>query len=305
VWNAPRPSIEVHHRNLGEVHFRLVPFDPESVVVRSPRGFTDPDQGDIPAILLERPSRAWSAKLPATPDFKLRLTRLPAPDGLPRGSYYLVSSARGDFAEENNTIAIAAVWVSDLALIVRDGRPAGLEGFVLEAGTGAPVVGAVVRTWRYMGHGKRAGPTARTDRNGVFELAHGDPISDVLVEHRERRLGHSNHYWGRHHPYSRQPDERTLIFTDRSIYRPGQTIHYKGLCIRVDAERDDYTTLDSQSVHLVLRDPNGEQVAEADHSTNRHGSFCGTFVAPTVGLRGATSLEVENGPHGAAFIHVE
>ena len=40
-------------------------------------------------------------------------------------------------------------------------------------------------------------------------------------------------------PGKPRPHSQTIFFTDRALYRPGQFVHYKGICINVDTERDN------------------------------------------------------------------
>jgi len=307
VWNAPGPTLEITYRNLDRAWLRLVPCDFAELAAR---GRAPGPQGigaeDFSALLQRTPRRQWSVTLPPTPDYRARTERVPVPAGLPPGCYLLVSSARADFAEAENTIAAAAVWVSDLALVLRNGRPAGLEGFVLDARDGAPVAGAEVRTWRRRGdwRGTEAGPTLRTDANGIFRLPDAQRLTALLVTKGSRRLGHAEGYWNRR-AWREQGGERTLFFTDRAIYRPGQEVRYKGLCILLDTEHDDYRTIPSRKVTVILRDPNGREAARAEHVTGAQGSFSGSFTAPEGGLRGAMSLQVESGPGGAASLRVE
>lgn len=307
VWNAPAPTLEVTYRNLDRVYFRLVPYDFARLAqlgkLPGEYGLGDVDVADL---LNELPSRRWSASVPPTPDYRVRTERLPVPSGLRAGSYYLLSSTRADFAEPQNTIGATAIWISDLAIVLRDGRPGGLEGFVLDAAGGAPVEDAEVRTWlrkvRYDGF--EHGPVTRTDRNGMFRIADPERLTGLLVTKGARRLGHATGFHNFRHR-ARQPDDRTVFFTDRGLYRPGQPIRYKGLCVRVDTERDDYATLASRRVSVALVDPNGREVAKAEHTTNAHGSFSGTFTAPEDGLRGQMQLRAVSGPGGGASLRVE
>lgn len=307
VWNSPGPTIQVTYRNLDRVWLRIVPYDFAALALkgRLPRQYGI-NVEKLDELLKRAPRRQWSVELPPTPDFAERTERVPVPAGLPAGSYYLLSSARADFAETQNVVAATPIWISDLALVLRDGRPSGLEGLVLDALEGAPVEGAEVRTWFHKPKwdGFTEGPTLRTDRNGMFHLASTERMTALLAGKGARRLGYSEDLRNfRFQP--RAADERTLFFTDRAIYRPGQEIQYKGLCIELDPERDDYRTLATRTLTIVLRDPNRREVARAEHVTNSHGSFSGTFTAPEGGLRGGMSLEVESGPGGAAHLRVE
>ena len=58
-----------------------------------------------------------------------------------------------------------------------------------------------------------------------------------------------------YHTSSRSDDpvinKQTVFFTDRSLYRPGQNIHYKGICILTDTVRNNYQTLAGQQLTVV------------------------------------------------------
>ncbi len=309
VWNTPPPVLEVTYRNLPRAWFRLVPFDFERTVkAHRGYGYGNDVTGnfDVPALIARTPAYEWSVALPPTDDRLARTERVPVPAPLAPGGYVVLSSAREDFGEEQNTIGAAVVWVSDLALVLRQGRPSGLEGFVLRAGDGAPVAGAEVRTWlrRPRWDGVEPGPVVRTDHDGLFRIPDSERMVALLASSDGQRLGMWNGFPGYRPPHPR-PVDHTLFFTDRAIYRPGQEILFKGLCVRLDTGRNDYTTLASRNVRVALRDPNGRDVATADFTTNAHGSFSGSLIAPESGLRGQFTLVVQSGPDGRQGVRVE
>ena len=115
----------------------------------------------------------------------------------------------------------------------------------------------------------------------------------------------ANKFYGYQHDYRAKPYSRTIFFTDRSLYRPGQTIQYKGLCIRVDAEADNYQTLGGQALTVIFADVNGKEITKQQHKANDYGSFSGSVTAPTDRLMGAMTIRVEGEPPGAAQVSVE
>ncbi|MGC8866245.1 MAG: alpha-2-macroglobulin family protein [Bacteroidales bacterium] len=83
------------------------------------------------------------------------------------------------------------------------------------------------------------------------------------------------------------------LFTDRAIYRPGQTLYYKGILISRKGQEVKLKV--RKPVKIKLMDANGREVATAEHLTNRWGSFSGSFAIPPSGLNGNYTLWSENG----------
>ncbi len=89
-------------------------------------------------------------------------------------------------------------------------------------------------------------------------------------------------YFDRRQRNSKQ--KRTFFFTDRSIYRPGQIIYFKGIVLSLD--EDSSSILSKWSTSVSLYDVNGEQIDVKHVTTNEFGTFSGSFTAPNSGLTG-------------------
>ncbi len=305
VWNAPWPDIAVRYSNLTNLYLRVVPYDWNKQLAANNWNPEDLDQGQRKALLNATPAKAWNVVLPTTEDYRERQEWIPAPDGLAPGFYYLVSSHAPGFGEHDNVVSFTGFWVSDLAVVMRTAHDANeISGLVLNAAGGDPIAGATVQSW-IATRGKRAsGPGATTDANGLFRLTLPEHTACLLlVEHQGHRLSTAQFGSGRRHVV--QPSTQTVFFTDRSLYRPGQTIQYKGLCIRVDQEADNYRVLDGQDVIVIFADVNGKEIARQTHRANDYGSFAGSFTAPGDRLMGQMQIRSERDPHGQTFVAVE
>jgi hypothetical protein len=312
VWNEPWPTIQVRYRNVTQVHFRAVRSDwPERIKAGLVRPESlNPQQRK--ALLALKPDLEWSARLPATDDYQERTEELAGDANakqLKPGFYYLISSPDPGFGENNNQVKCVDFWVSTLALVVRTRSGQDLvEGFVLEAASGEPIEAADVQIWTRDNRSNTfsAGETAKTDKNGLFSLRAGSQRGyQLMVSAKGEQLATGNDYWawtGDHRP---KPYSRTVFFTDRSLYRPGQTIQYKGICIRVDQEADDYKVLANEAVTVVFQDHNGKEIARTQLRTNDYGSFSGSFTAPTDRLTGRMTIRVDGAQQGAASFNVE
>lgn len=308
VWNDPWPTIDVRYRNVNKIFFRLVKFDFDEFV-SSGRWQPEALEQERTKRLLALPVvKSWASDLPATEDFKPRVERLDVPKDVPTGSYFLISSHREDFQEADNQMGLSEIWVSTLGVITQNRQASGqVGGLVVDAKTGTPIAGAGVRAWQRNRNNQLVElQTVRTDSDGRFEFPAQDRQQLVyLVTHRDQRLssaGYLSAYLRRQRP---PVQEQTHFFTDRAIYRPGQTIRYKGICLSANVNDDKYVTLDRRQITLVFVDANGKEVERLVHQSNAYGSFSGSVTAPRDRLTGQMMIRVESGPRGQAFVQVE
>ena len=101
------------------------------------------------------------------------------------------------------------------------------------------------------------------------------------------------------------PQKQVVFFTDRSLYRPGQTIYYKGIAILVDQEDDNYKVLPNEPVNVVFTDANGKEIARQTLRTNDYGSFSGSFTAPRDRLMGRMMIRTRAACQGNTWVNVE
>jgi uncharacterized protein YfaS (alpha-2-macroglobulin family) len=308
VWNAPWPKIQVRYRNLTKVHFRIVPFDFEG---RLPTANYRPEflnQDERKALLQQKPVAEWSADLPATSDFQERQEKLTAPQDLKPGSYFLIASHDPKFGADDNNVTFTNFWVSNLALVVRNRQSdAVLEGFVLDAQSGTPIQGAEVQAWYHTQNNRRVSvPATKTNVNGYFRFDVATNKNHlILVKHQGQSLASAHDFYTYRFDGMPRPDTRTVFFTDRSLYRPGQTIQFKGLCIRIDQNNDNYEVVPNRTVTVIFADHNGKEIARQQERANDYGSFSGSFTAPTDRLMGRMFLRVDGEPQSNVAFNVE
>jgi uncharacterized protein YfaS (alpha-2-macroglobulin family) len=97
-------------------------------------------------------------------------------------------------------------------------------------------------------------------------------------------------------PVTRQLSERTFFFTDRSLYRPGQTVYFKGLILETDGTESRIRK--NQKTTVRLFDVNGQEKSSLELVSNDYGTFQGTFIAPASGMTGQMSINNESGSVG-------
>jgi hypothetical protein len=304
VWNAAGPKIAVRYRNLERVHFRLLRVTVDEVLA-SP-GFehfyvNGPMQ--LRTFLEKPPQLEWTERLEPTSDFRERVREFTAPQAK-KGVYRLIASPDPGF-DEKRPIQVATVWVSDLAIVQRSTDRDIAGGLVTNAMTGEPIAGARIRFWLGRnGGGFSPGPDGVSDDQGRFPIPFSSDAVLTVASYRDDRLAAAEALWN----YRQQPPtpyERTMFFTDRAIYRPGQVVLYKGIVIGVDSERDRYETIRGLRIVAVFADGNGKEIERREHVTNDYGSFSGSFTTPADRLLGRMSIRVEGGPDGQVDFRVE
>ena len=181
-----------------------------------------------------------------------------------------------------------------------------VDGFVLDARSGEPVNGAKVGGWSRSGDKRVAMPPVTTDVNGCFRFENlADRNILLTASLNGERVAMNDNLWLYRNRQPTWPQSQTVFFTDRSLYRPGQTVRYKGICIRYDQPKANYSVLPDANVTIVFQDPNNKEIARQTHRSNAYGSFDGSFTAPRDRVMGRMSLRVQNGPDGATSVSVE
>ena len=257
------------------------------------------------ALLEKAATLEWSAPLPATTDYRERAQQFDVPKELKNGFYFLISSHNAAFSDKDNQVSFSDFWVSELALILR-ARDQQVEGFVLDANSGEPLADAAIDAWSLNNAGNRvAHAPVKTDINGLFTLTANERGYLVRARHHGQELASAQDFWAYNYRNETPAQSQTIFFTDRAIYRPGQTVSYKGISLRFDQGRDDYKLLKGHDVVVVFADVNGKEIAKQTHRCNDYGSFSGSFTAPRDRLMGAMSLMAQGDAPGSASVRVE
>ena len=309
VWTSDRaPTVQVRYRNVTEAHFRIVKADWNERIKGGnyrPEYLNDAERR---ALLAAKPEHEWSDKLPVTDDYQEKTHTSTAPKDLKPGFYWVIASHDKGFGAAENVVTFSDFWVSDLSMITRNRWGEGVvEGFILNAISGDPIADAEVQIWvRQRTNRFAAGEKLKTDKNGVFSFTTDANFGYLLqASHGGQMLVTASDYHNSRYDNKPRPYNHTVFFTDRSLYRPGQIISYKGICVKVDQNNDNYTTIPNQDVVVIFQDPNHKEIARQNHKTNEYGSFSGSFSAPRDRLMGRMIIRTEGDPRGQTFVNVE
>ena len=119
---------------------------------------------------------------------------------------------------------------------------------------------------------------AISDKNGFMKcplLVNSSFLID-LYNTGDTLTSHSNHYLMGEH--SENPRIETHIFTDRDIYRPGQTVYFKGVVFQV--KNNERNLMTGHETTIKLSDPNYSEIGKQTLTTDDFGAFSGSFYIP-------------------------
>lgn len=280
------------YKNLSQVYFRIVKA-PKSV----------PEGGDRQAFLRLLTTReavhAWEVTLPDQEDYQSHRIELPV-TALAPGAYFILAADGESMDVNESAVSYTAFQVSNLAYFYRMSSEDGhLDFQVVDRNLSKPLGGVKVQTYVY-DYDTRTyeaqGSPRQTDKNGWVALENGESNNQFEVEltAKDDRLRSGRLYAYYYYPQERElPRERTHFFTDRKIYRPGQTIYFKGIVLEESGKT--FVLKKNESVTVRLFDVNGEEVESQELRSNDFGTFSGTFAAPTGRLLGNMSIRTETG----------
>ena len=274
------------------------------------------DEKYWPEIIAANPLKAWQQVLPATNDMQQHGTEIKI-DALPAGEYILTASDEKDFSGKKTIIGARLFHVSGISYVNNVD-----DFFVLNRDNGQPLAKAAVQVWeqkydyKQSKYIKEKGKTYTTDGNGFFKM--DNPKKDnnsysnysylLDVTHNNERLFMNdlvyNYYYYNNNPEEPKVSASVYLFTDRSIYRPGQTVYFKGIVLTRNSKEKGGHVQSNYQTTVILRDANYKDVDSIKLKTNEYGSFNGKFQLPQSGLNGQFTLYTRNDA-GNAGIKVE
>ena len=202
------------------------------------------------------------------------------------GIYFLKAVPDGKKGVSDGTL----MNVTALKTIYRPLPDGTLELVVVDAVSGQPVSEAEVTIYTEKGGGYSPQQTYQADKQGTLKL-------DFLNSNKYWYNAHTAadnampilNLWKNDYYYKESKRKEVLqLFTDRSIYRPGQTVYVSGLAYEM--EKDSTRVLADKKYTVSLYDANNNETGKVEVRTNGFGSFSGQFVLPSPCLTGYFSL---------------
>ena len=208
-------------------------------------------------------------------------------EGLPEGVYMIEMES-----QPATEVSRHFYYVSNVRVLM-EGLPDNQTRYVVvDATTGQPLKGAHVRLMT----NRKTLKTLTTDANGEAMCGELEkrPQQAFAYTDVDKFCPPVNGY-----PYFNYRDgqrhiERMQVFTDRAIYRPGQTVHAAVIAYATD-NGFEHNAMEGKSLTLTLRDANHKVISEQTLNTDRYGTCSADFTLPTGVLNGRFTLQTMSG----------
>lgn len=297
-----KPSLALlGYKNVASVQLKIVKMDYEE--------FDKARNENFAATLLRRKAMLeWEVATPSWQDYENHQTEIKIP-ALPKGFYVLIAETPKSDSTAAKAV-YAGIWVTELSFVSRRLEAGGYHIFVLNRESGKPIPGVTINIFtrnfeqRTRSYELKLAKSLQTNRDGFLKLQPDaglrGAITLALVQGDDRLVSSGGFYLTTSRDRVEKPVTRTFFFTDRSIYRPGQTIYFKTIVL--EKTGDKYDILSRQQLIVEFMDVNGQQIAQTQLTTNTFGSASGSFTIPAGVLNGQMRLKTESGNH---YINVE
>ncbi len=239
-------------------------------------------------------SKSWEAKLRNEKDYQTHTTEILVPK-MDHDTYLILASESQDLSN-NKMFSFGDVQITNLAL-VENKTPRKTIYQVLDRNNGAPISNAKIHltTDKQRRHGNnQLDKVLTTDDKGQASIEVSSYLYniDALVTYQNDEALFKGYYLNQSYNPEGENKTRntTFLFTDRSIYRPGQTVYFKGIMMSSNG-KDQFTVSPNQSATVTLRDVNNQEVKILNFRTNEYGSYSGEFILPSSGLTGIYTLQ--------------
>jgi len=313
--NAPGKPFRclINFKNLNRLYFRVIETTQAEFEELS---YSKPEDKGLYAYILEyykgkNPIHKFEVTLPDDGDYQSHSAESKISE-LPLGKYIILAGTDENLVFENNAVTYSLVNVSKISYISRYDSENNREFYLLNSITGEPLAQASVQIWDYFydyniyRYQKTKGEKLTADNEGHIIVKAGEKYRDFYLEvttNDESVLLENYFYIGNKYAKEDNDAYTTLyFFTDRAIYRPGQTVYFKAIAISTK-EKDNKIVPDN-SYNVVFLDANSKEISNQDLKTNEYGTINGSFTAPTSGLNGKMTIQCP-GVYGSVQISVE
>ena len=244
----------------------------------------------------EYPVQTKSASFAGIPSYQTSKDSIKI-DPLPCGAY-LVEFSTNPITETRRSL----LWVSDLMTITQSLPDNKVRFVVVNATTGQPVSGAKIEIKPYSSKDKKQTLTCDSNGEAITQMSGKASMEYYSYTNDDTACLYGSLWSGfNFNDSDGKSEESVSLFTDRSIYRPGQKVKVAAILYAKDSWTKAYI-LKGRKKTVVLRDANRNVVDEQEATTDEYGTLSAEFNLPEGGMSGTYTINIGS---GRATIRVE
>uniref|UniRef100_UPI0040484E5F alpha-2-macroglobulin family protein n=1 Tax=Mariniflexile sp. TaxID=1979402 RepID=UPI0040484E5F len=234
-------------------------------------------------------TKEWDSSLRNENDYQNHSTEVLVPK-LNNGTYIIFASQKNE-----ETFAFSTIQVTDLALVETESEDYKTLQ-IIDRNNGKPIKNAQVAL-SYNENNSRSLTTENVTTNEFGEVKIEKNTDRYRNLSAKVTYANDTAYFGDYYVnqyYKSEKEETTykaFLFTDRSIYRPGQTLYFKAIALK--SEKGKSEVVANEPVYATLYDVNDDEIKKLKFVTNEFGSVSGEFILPNSGLNGEYHIEFD------------
>ncbi|MFA4852600.1 MAG: alpha-2-macroglobulin family protein, partial [Bacteroidales bacterium] len=285
--NAPDKAFRalMAYKNVSDITFRIlnITYDENENLTKKVYG------EDIIKKYLKQPVlKEWSVILPDDGDYQKHSVEVKMPE-LPLGFYVILASNNKMFSVKDQIIAYADFWITNISFVNRAKDKGAIDFYMVDRETGLPLKNASAQaytsSYNYITreYEKIKWVKFTSDENGYFGIPAATDYRYFWIDFsygNDRFVTKNTFYQYKNYDSDYFNIFKTFFFTDRAIYRPGQTIYFKGILLKSDKTGKKYDIVPNKKTTVTFYDVNYQKISELELTTNDYGTFTGTFTAP-------------------------
>ncbi|MDG5492500.1 alpha-2-macroglobulin [Psychroserpens sp. SPM9] len=280
----------ISYKNVAEINFKIAKVN--NYQISTLRAYRENRSEELKMLENLKAIHHWTSTLKNEGDYQKHSTEIALPK-LDNGRYVIYGSVNN----ESNTYVFKEFQVTNIAYIQKENNEH-ITYQIINRLTGQPITNAQVK-FSYIKNyqGDYKSETYKTDAYGEFTISrvkYNRTQVKLEITANNETAYFENINVNRYYNYNSDSDTKTrysgFLFSDRSIYRPGQTLYFKGIILKKKAHKTEIVT--NETVEAKLYNTNNEEVAKLELKTNDYGSVSGEFILPDSGLTGNHYLRI-------------
>lgn len=266
-------SIAVMHNNIKQLYFRAWKIDPLEQLNQSHAQYQQSIQK-----LISQPTaqQQWTTALPASKDYRQHRTFV-TPPMTQQGHWVVVASDTQLFNAKLSSATAIMLNLTHLTATLKHHKKH-LEVTVYQGENGHLSPNTTVELWQAkQSYAMKKIMSVVTNANGhaTLPVEKDDNYTLLIKQGTDITLLKNNYHY---QPYEQRQQKSALLFTDRSIYRPEQTLQWKVVAYQGNPNTGQFRTLPNATGWVELMDTNNKSVAKKQVITNAYGSASGEFT---------------------------